>query len=146
MLSTSVEELEAGIISKQKELENERALLRQDEETRHQLSLVQDGLEARGETLRLRRAEKQDSKSAMKKLKRESAALERDMKTLMTSLMQFCDTLFEEDKDVLDQRSRRGYQLRHLIDVSRSVRGPCFVVRTSENASSCLTGTCEQSV
>lgn len=119
ILSTSIEECTAGIHLKRKDLEKEKYHLRQDEETWQQLQDVQEGLEIRKEKLRQRSAEKQDPKSVIKTLRKDAAAAGSNTKSLMTFLIQFCDTLYEEDKEITEQKFRMGYQLRHLIDVSR---------------------------
>ncbi|UZJ51576.1 hypothetical protein CBS101457_000896 [Exobasidium rhododendri] len=117
LVAISIEQTEEGIISKRNDLQKEQNLLRQDEETWRQIRNVQKGLELRREKLRRKRDQREDPESVIVSLKRDAVALESSTKSLMATLMLFCDNLFEEDKEISDVKARRGYQLRHLIDV-----------------------------
>jgi DNA repair ATPase RecN len=114
MLVSSIEQHEAGVHMKRSELERQRRLLHQDEETWRNLKDVRRGLEAKRARLIQKEEEAQDRGSALDALRQRVKAVEGSLARFLTLVIEICDSLYE------DRDRSKSMQLKHLVDVSRS--------------------------
>jgi hypothetical protein len=111
LLSSSIEQCQAGVTMKRKELDKEKRLLQEDEQTLQSLRDVRRGLELKEVRMMERKKRESNQQSAVQKLQLDVETVEESMGDLMNSLIEFCNNLFDE------QNMNKRLQLRHLVDV-----------------------------
>ena len=110
MLSSSIAEHEAGLLSKKATLQRETRLLQSDEEICGQLDDVREGLEAK--LAKLVEAEEENEATSLASLRGKIDSTEASLSRFLASLIQTSNSLYS------DRDSEKREQLRHLIDVS----------------------------